>query len=1278
MNETDTRLDNSLQGFDPRILFSQGNYLGTVDLVQGGSFREVIGRTIPALWGGAINKNGENPFLGISVILPPAIATDQTSESVIQNIALGIMALRGFEPDLKELQFLRQIVRVVNCPTLEVDDLVGVVTNEGEKRLVAIAESSKYRDQRIVFKPVLGISVIQTPEDLWTKHVVSLCSRCVSIAKRTRGYAIIHVADIPATRAENTKLLVGIDDCYVTNLGYEQDPEEIFNQHIEYWLSLLLNGKTTEVVKDIEKLQLPEVDRFLALAQLFQKAGKNREALDLIDQIQPYLLTLTSEKLIKLSRVAHKAGDYHLASSLLPKDATSISDEMWIEVALELATNLKDNIKIELFDAQLTLLYPHSVLLRENRDRRLLLNCRRANLDTNNIFTTAGFTVRHLHLLESISLPKPNYLQLIEEADEWGLDWLELAIICCAMHAFSIGQSRVAIDIASKIIESSLYGRQAIQIVLSSVRTMMLKEEVKNKEREYYQAPLLATIHFLANHPEDDAIRSSLSTLLSVESCGDLGLPIMATTMLNIAKKGTSIASTEIDTSEPKSNSVGIKTEPNEDTVKHVVQQGLAWLSNKGTSELGVTTLPAEIVGNHPDYVIDYLSRIILRIGAQQGEEVDLEFMEKMVLLVCAICPYATESRNEDLRVIRLLAGHFAIQGQYQQARNLAEQVLIMGQGNKVRLRLAWFAFADIYHRCNNQIEALIGLTCAMATDASIHKEDLWQEVYTAIRILRDLGLLENARKFLPALKTLLLACGLDPETDPRITITELGLRFLEIKSIVSGELEVLIDDLTLCCERDTYDRNDILPLATLLGQAIARADASNMSVKEHTRTTLTKTLGLLGKNTSQMVKTLSSFMPCPIDLAELFNRVQRATYAIDVAGDYRTVRLVARRLLDCQSSTTTAKCNKALAVEILADHTMVLPDIPPNMEVDWPVRYAQSLNQKGLDVVFLAVNNNGELIVTHISEEETHDIEQSLHEQTFQQRMLLWLEDYPRNYGYIAAADGNNEFFTTMEVLDVRLPTPKMLVVVATPMMQQLTANLVLSQPDENGGSHFLGTKTAVGMVPSLTWLSRVRASTRIDNRAYKAWISTPDDLDEGGAMGVTLTRLSGTFKEFGFSVDTGRRLPREMSDAGLAVVIAHGGLTSEGRYIHSIKDEGDLIEAPSELALALGGSEVVILFVCSGGRIDSHPWDNRTVSLPKQLLDSGTRAVIASPWPLDVKVTYRWLEPFLREWEVGMTILQATKKANEAVAKTLGDSPQYSLAMSVYGDVLLTKLVN
>lgn len=73
--------------------------------------------------------------------------------------------------------------------------------------------------------------------------------------------------------------------------------------------------------------------------------------------------------------------------------------------------------------------------------------------------------------------------------------------------------------------------------------------------------------------------------------------------------------------------------------------------------------------------------------------------------------------------------------------------------------------------------------------------------------------------------------------------------------------------------------------------------------------------------------------------------------------------------------------------------------------------------------------------------------------------------------------------------------------------------------------------------------------------------------------------------------------------------------------------------------------------------------------------LLDRGCRTVIASPWPLAVAVPGNWLERFLEAWEAGDTALDANFKANAYVRERLGPEPGLGLAMTVYGDVLLTR---
>ncbi|MCB1968717.1 MAG: CHAT domain-containing protein [Candidatus Accumulibacter sp.] len=476
--------------------------------------------------------------------------------------------------------------------------------------------------------------------------------------------------------------------------------------------------------------------------------------------------------------------------------------------------------------------------------------------------------------------------------------------------------------------------------------------------------------------------------------------------------------------------------------------------------------------------------------------------------------------------------------------------------------------------------------------------------------------------------------------------------------------------------------------------QSVFKAEGAGVNIPPEVRETLDKALGQVGARMAEMVRTISTARPTAKDVLAIFNGVGRAASASDVARDYAVLELAARRLLDSGPQGEPTPIENAFAIELLADHTVALAGEAPVMTLKWPARYAMELNQAGLDVAFLAVESQGELTVTHVSNGQVRTVEQPKPEQSFRHRFRTWLQDYPKEYGRVDRSEGNNIFYITMERLDIRLPQSERLVLVAEPFLQQLTANLVVVQPADGAFSYFAGTRAAIGIVPSLSWLSTASAAEHSGRTAYKAWISAETSskfgeasvvVDESGAhqeelereptLDIALKRLSGCFENFGFVVDTGRRLPRNMKDAGLAVVTAHGGLNREGRYLHSIRDDEDLIEAPSALAAALAGVELVILFVCSGGHIYKNPWDNSTTSLPKQLLNKGSRAVIASPWPLDVMVTYNWLEPFLQEWEAGATVLDATKKANDAVARNLGAAPQYSLAMRVYGDVLLTR---
>jgi hypothetical protein len=170
---------------------------------------------------------------------------------------------------------------------------------------------------------------------------------------------------------------------------------------------------------------------------------------------------------------------------------------------------------------------------------------------------------------------------------------------------------------------------------------------------------------------------------------------------------------------------------------------------------------------------------------------------------------------------------------------------------------------------------------------------------------------------------------------------------------------------------------------------------------------------------------------------------------------------------------------------------------------------------------------------------------------------------------------------------------------------------------------------------------------------------------------------RLMPTLSTHRIATKTESDTPNDLAGAELAIVAAHGGILPEGRYFQVVADDVDLRITSAGLANVLRGAEMAILFVCSGGRFDRHPFANTTVGLARDLLNRGCRTVIASPWPLDTRVPSHWLPRFLQVWEAGASAIDANFEANKAVERVMGNAPARCLAMTVFGDALLQKLL-
>ncbi|MDF1552485.1 MAG: hypothetical protein P1P84_05450 [Deferrisomatales bacterium] len=423
-----------------------------------------------------------------------------------------------------------------------------------------------------------------------------------------------------------------------------------------------------------------------------------------------------------------------------------------------------------------------------------------------------------------------------------------------------------------------------------------------------------------------------------------------------------------------------------------------------------------------------------------------------------------------------------------------------------------------------------------------------------------------------------------------------------------------------------------------------------------------------VGDAAKSLIRISADAAPTPEGLTALAGKIEAARYADDVGFDLRHLVLGAKHML--ASGLAGSPDAATLAIEIMADHALKpLGETKAGellfTSVKGPVDVAHSIAKGGLPVVMLGVAENGLTRVDFTDENVTAHVEAVA---TFSTDALReWRGKYPYEY-QDPRHDTSHDFYTSTEHLGVTA-LPERAVIVAGTELQAFPPNLL--QID----GALAGETRRLALAPSLGWLEAARRTPWLGDGRIQAWI--PDALPAEGlpALAVLAERLRESFEHHGVSLSSGGRPPSDLEGSDMVIVAAHGGLGEDKRFFRVVADDVDLALAASTLSGALSRVGVVVLFVCSGGRIDKHPGASTTVGLAKQLLHRGCRAVVAPPWPLSTSVPPHWLPVFLDRWMLGAAIIDACFEANAAVRESFGASPDDDLAMAVYGDPLASR---
>lgn len=1254
---------------------------GVVDIVCGGTdaYADRVGSAIAVLL--CMHAGNKRVISRCSVLLPPAIqgVSLLDDELVLHAVARALAGINGKDLMAEDLTALNSIVTIARPTDLDASSLLALIERQGEDRAVIVCNAASYRSEITSDASSWDRGRVRIEEDFWVSRIHALSISAVELAKEKRIYVLLDLEQALPGEKVNSRLLESVDDCYVTGMTIESEGNYIPRTQLDAWVAQLETGRIGAVLSGIDALPaLLGQSKPLIKVQLLHNTGLYGPAIEIIREV------IASGKLpdpmsaAKLAKCALDGGDHFLAKQLLtPLIQAAVSPEL-LEIVLGVAEELADETLIDGCIARLAQLYPTSSVLARHRFNKLLSqrDYGRIKLALSEFPTWMNESDARFYAAMSTRLntPEPNYVQIISETAN---DLPELAArikLECGLDAASRGAWQWALALAMPIDhddEGMAYSNASLG--LRAMRQLMISRSDTGAaviDPSELEEPCLEIVRYLAARPDSGQLRTTFAELLSVQISGSYGVPLLARTVLTLSGEERLITP-ELDELEQ----AGVDGDEYRTLFNAFFCAVIEWMDRESPLFPERARLPVELLEGPLESFLASLVGLFEYASERLVAEDDVVFFEKLLWVAVLVVPH-TKGTEQDVDLIRTAAVKLANAGYPQKARDLAEQALRMTHRSIRRARLAWFAFADIYQRLNSPKDALIGIACALAAGTDVSLSDAWHEQNVLIRVLRDLGLKALAKEIIVQNRDLLARLGLDARYGHRVDVLDLGIRLQEVaRNPTDEDVAQLVKDTAETCRRLAVGPDEIAPVAVLLAQSVLLAKQRGLSISVSDEEMLERVLSEIPNRLQEMIRVVSTTEPKADDLLAWASAIERARFAEDAGLDLRSVAMVARRLL----SSDEAKINpsvSAFAIELMADHAISAPSpdegetrtqsVPSSVE--GPGSLAKTFSAEGIQVNLMALNGAGQLVrVT--AEQGSISIPVIESPDVFsRQAFEKWSERYP--YAYGVEDDERNAFFLSMGGLGIGIDQPpQRALLVMEPNLQRIPPNLLIASND------FIGRHTAIASVPSLSWLNAVRSAKRKYGGREVAWISTA--LKEGNkpALSVLAERVAYDLENHGIKLDTGAKIPKNLSGSKMVIVAAHGGTTPENRYFQVVADDADLLIPAGAFAANFCDCGLVILFVCNAGRFDRHPTGNAALGLTKELLNRGCSTVIASPWPLDTSVPPYWLPRFLEEWSDGKAAIDANFAANKAVEKAMSYSPAHCLALTVYGDPFIRK---
>jgi hypothetical protein len=679
----------------------------------------------------ARDEAGQSLVKRVVVIMPPPKAVPSIDATSIRASAIS-GAERFFGRSLREEELAGIASHLIptHAASFATASVLKAFETASKSDAVVILCAAQYRSAN---QPGRAVALDEPTfrEDHWVSHLGQLARLIVDRAKERGCYVLLDAGEDQPYRKKNKDALMAIPDCGLFTVSTDRSDVDSLVANWRDWLREVHEGHVAHVFASIDALpqSLQSHKGFIKL-QLVADVVPAQELLKMLRAEIGVHQQIDPSARVKLAVLAIKAQDDDLAIELLRPAIPELLSEEDLETALAVVEEASDEVLTEAAVECLALLFPESPKLIEHTVKQLMDQRKYSGVislldgphpamdpDLEFFYKTVSSAFQ--------AQDHPEYETVIKLVAQ------TVPTLQGRAHAFASREALARRDFETSVALCIPDNDQPLafstaRILLWATRQALLQREdgelILNGDQ--LLIPVVALIKYLSANPLDGRIRIGLMNLLSVEVTGSLGLAIAVSAVMNLA--GSTVAPLEY-------------TVPRKDTENPVfdlsafLHRAIEWMSAEGPLILGITKFPVSLLPAPADEVFEAV-RMLIRHHEDLRDNDSEKAFEYTVYTGILLAPL-TSTPNEDLEFLRYAGAQLVTAHRLQRSRDFAEQALSLTRNSPERRRLAWLAFADIYHRAHNVIESLIALSCTFAVETPVDVRQLMQEVYLLVRV---------------------------------------------------------------------------------------------------------------------------------------------------------------------------------------------------------------------------------------------------------------------------------------------------------------------------------------------------------------------------------------------------------------------------------------------------------------------------------------------------------------------------------------------------------------